>query len=500
MKKKLVLLGVDGADWKILGPLIAEGCLPNFKKAREGGSHSDLLSTIPALTAPAWRSIFTGVNPGKHGVYDFFAFEDGKLRVTNANDTQVPYFWEAMDEKVLAFNIPCAYPLREIPNTTMVCGFGTPSTKVRFTDPPELSDEIVKMAPGYSFRALEADLISLDSSQGKGGLAKSVLEAADEREKLARHLMETREWDTAFIVFSETDWIQHHAIHDFFASETKSNTPIADVYRVMDRFLGYLMEKNYDILVLSDHGFREIRRFFYVNSYLRDKGLVSLMPEQAHKRALRKLGIHIERVVSSIPKAVFRKMPPHTLVAKLDRVLPAEKVSVAKIDLEKTSAFLIMQSGGGLYVRDRMEDVIAALEAARDESGKKVFKAILRREDIYLGRHVSKAPHLTLMASDGLAVREKLPRGHFGDIDPEKEKTGVHRPQGVFISYGKNLRRLGNMADNSVLDIAPTVLSYYGYAVPEFMDGMAIPITGPGKKDALKYNTRMKLEKLRKLK
>ncbi len=498
MKKKLVLLGVDGADWNILEPLIAEGCLPNFKKAKEGGSHSDLISTIPALTAPAWRSIFTGVNPGKHGVYDFFTVEEGKLRVTNANDTKVPYFWETMEEKVLAFNIPCAFPIRKIPNTTMIAGFGTPSTKARFTDPPEIADGIVGMAPQYSFRALEADLITLDSSKGKQGLAESIIGAIQDKVRVARHLMESREWDTAFIVFSAPDWIQHFAIHDFFAKEKKEGTPIEKVYREVDQFLGYLMENDYDIIIVSDHGFREIKRFFYVNSYLKKKGIIKLMPEETHKKVLRKFGIHLESVISSVPNSIFKKVEPRTLAAKLDKLLPAKRISVAKVDHAKSLAFLIMQSGGGLYVRDNIDEVIEALREARDSSGKKVFKAILRREDIYLGDHVEKAPHLTLIPEDGIAVREKLPEHIFEEIDPEKEKTGVHRPQGVFLAYGKNLKPLGKMEDASVLDIAPTVLSYYGYSVPRFMDGRMIPVTDSGKKDMLKYDMQMRIKKLQK--
>ncbi len=497
MDKKLVLLGIDGADWNILDPLIAEGCLPNFKRARDGGSHSDLLSTIPALTAPAWRSIFTGVNPGKHGVYDFFTIEDAKLKLTTAKDTKVPYFWEAMEEKVLAFNIPCAFPIKPIENTTMIAGFGTPSPKLRFTDPPELADEILGMVPHYSFRALEADLINLDASKGKSGLDEEIIRAINDKVRIATHLMQTREWDAALIIFSATDWIQHYAIHDFFSRERKSGTSIAEVYKVVDLFLGYLMEKGYDIIMVSDHGFREIKRYYHVNTYLKEKGFIKLKPEAAHKRALRKFGIHLEKVTSLLPDYVFKKVGPHKVVAKLDNVLPADKISVAKIDIPRTSAFLIMQSGGGMYVKDNIDQVIKALREARDEKGNPVFRAILKREDIYLGEHVEKAPHLTLIPHEGIAVREKMPQKLFEDIDPKKEKTGVHRPQGVFLSYGKNLKPLGRIEERSLLDIAPTILSYYGYSVPNFMDGKVIPVTGPGAKDTLKYETRMKLERLR---
>jgi predicted AlkP superfamily phosphohydrolase/phosphomutase len=69
--KKVMLLGLDGLDPKILFPMMNRGDLPNFKKLSLLGANSSLATSIPAQSPVAWASIATGNNPGYHGIYDF---------------------------------------------------------------------------------------------------------------------------------------------------------------------------------------------------------------------------------------------------------------------------------------------------------------------------------------------------------------------------------------------------------------------------------------------
>ena len=69
--KKVIVLGLDGMDPKILRMLIERGRLPNFKRLAEMGYLGDLTTTVPALSPVAWSSFITGLNPGGHGIADF---------------------------------------------------------------------------------------------------------------------------------------------------------------------------------------------------------------------------------------------------------------------------------------------------------------------------------------------------------------------------------------------------------------------------------------------
>jgi predicted AlkP superfamily phosphohydrolase/phosphomutase len=71
--KRAVILGFDGMDPELTERFIAEGKLPNLAKLRERGTFRKLQTTFPPISPVAWSTFMTGVNPGKHNIYDFLA-------------------------------------------------------------------------------------------------------------------------------------------------------------------------------------------------------------------------------------------------------------------------------------------------------------------------------------------------------------------------------------------------------------------------------------------
>jgi len=71
--KRAVILGFDGMDPELTERFIAEGRLPNLAKLRGQGTFRKLSTTYPAISPVAWSTFTTGVNPGKHNIYDFLA-------------------------------------------------------------------------------------------------------------------------------------------------------------------------------------------------------------------------------------------------------------------------------------------------------------------------------------------------------------------------------------------------------------------------------------------
>ncbi|HYO12118.1 MAG TPA: alkaline phosphatase family protein, partial [Thermoanaerobaculia bacterium] len=69
--QKLIILGFDGADAKLTETWMNEGKLPNLAKLRTQGTFSPLRPTIPSQTPVSWSTFSTGLNPGRHGVFDF---------------------------------------------------------------------------------------------------------------------------------------------------------------------------------------------------------------------------------------------------------------------------------------------------------------------------------------------------------------------------------------------------------------------------------------------
>lgn len=86
---KVVILGFDGADADLSRQWMDEGKLPNLAKLRDQGSFSPLQSTIPSQTPVSWSTFATGLNPGRHGIFDFLKRD---------TDTYFPSF-AAFDER-----------------------------------------------------------------------------------------------------------------------------------------------------------------------------------------------------------------------------------------------------------------------------------------------------------------------------------------------------------------------------------------------------------------
>src|SRR5262249_25633431 len=69
--KKVIVIGLDGFEPKIVEPMLNKGELPNLARLRDKGGFSRIQTTYPAQTPVAWSTFATGMNPGGHGIFDF---------------------------------------------------------------------------------------------------------------------------------------------------------------------------------------------------------------------------------------------------------------------------------------------------------------------------------------------------------------------------------------------------------------------------------------------
>jgi predicted AlkP superfamily phosphohydrolase/phosphomutase/tetratricopeptide (TPR) repeat protein len=68
---KVAIIGLDGADWEIIDPLMARGLLPNLARLKARGAWGNMKSMSPILSPLLWTSVATGKSPEKHGIIDF---------------------------------------------------------------------------------------------------------------------------------------------------------------------------------------------------------------------------------------------------------------------------------------------------------------------------------------------------------------------------------------------------------------------------------------------
>ena len=139
-KRKVLVIGVDGATFDIITPLVQSGDLPNFAKLMARGSYGELKSTMPILSPVAWTTFATGVRPGKHGIFNFLARKDNTYAVVPASSAQrrVKPVWKVAgehDRKVIVMNVPASFPPDEV-NGMMIAGDPTPFHDERRVFPP----------------------------------------------------------------------------------------------------------------------------------------------------------------------------------------------------------------------------------------------------------------------------------------------------------------------------------------------------------------------------
>jgi len=124
-KKKVLVMGLDGASLPLIKSWASEGKLPNFKKILENGANGGLRSVIPPYTPPAWTSFMTGKNPGKHGILAFTR-KNGSL--VNALHRDGKTLWRVLSDhgkQVVVINVPMTFPVERV-NGVLISGYMSP--------------------------------------------------------------------------------------------------------------------------------------------------------------------------------------------------------------------------------------------------------------------------------------------------------------------------------------------------------------------------------------
>lgn len=503
---KIVIIGLDGATWDIIHPMIHKGQLPTFKYLIENGSYGNLNSTIPPLSAPAWTSAFTGVNPGKHNIFDFFTIRNDnyELRNVTSNDRKTPAIWNILDTYGMTsgiFNMPMTYPPEAV-NGFMVAGLGTPDTNSNFIYPASLKEELKNYLHGLQF--------SIDVGTIMGGREDAFLDelykVTDIQEKAVHYLYNKYQPDLFMAVFDELDRIQHffwrhmetsHPLHDPKKSQ-KYKDAIEDYYQHLDiamkRFLDTLPEDT-TVMIVSDHGFGGLHKDFYINKYFYDMDILSLKPKpplsintellRAIKTTLKKLTYKM-----GVGRWVDRMIPDWL---RLKSLTPTVDTGLGSVDWSQTKAYFCSLSGQNVWINlkgRQPEGIIEPgkeYEALRDQiieklytikdpkTSKNIIQKVYRREEIYTEDLVSNAPDLIIDMAEGYVIQVGLaPEMLMPAMQYKLYRSGCHRQHGIFIAIGKDIKKNHQVQNAEIIDIVPTVLYLLNKQISTYMDGKVL--------------------------
>ena len=509
---RLLIVGLDGATWDVIFPMIEDGKLPNLKYLLQGGMWGYLNSTNPPMTLPSWSSMLTGCNPGKHGIFDFVQKResDWELEFTNSTFRCVPTIHQILskqDARVVSIAVPTTWPPQEI-NGVIISGFDSPvSTGIdrSFCKPNDLYDELQRKFGGMCFADFQESNIDQDWHQNA---KKSLLQEVKRKSNIAKWLLKKERWDTFMFLFGESDTVSHHfwRFYDqksprFDGSSKELSSAIPDVYIALDRMLGEVIESaNADhICLCSDHGFGGAGiHAVYLNRFLESRGWLKYKKRTVFSPIL------------DSSKILFAKYMPSSLQGRIYRNLPQRFIN----KLESSSRFGDINFTNTKAISDEMNYAATLRLNMSDEElstnmldslmidllewkvdGGRVVKKIYRREDIYWGDALSRSPELileleeregytyTLLPSNRSKKMWRVLQKHEFSGGKGLGMNGTHRQKGIFLMYGKNIPIM-EVQDTQMWDIAPTLLYVLDVKIPSYMDGHVVIPTEKGR-DAL---------------
>ncbi|WP_101298244.1 alkaline phosphatase family protein [Halegenticoccus soli] len=498
-----LLIGIDAGCLPVFERLYEKDAIPNIKEICEGGVCGPLESQIPPWTPSAWPSMYTGVNPGKHGVYGFVDFDGYDWSVVTADDVREHAIWELLDEHGMSsvvVNVPVTHPPDEI-DGAIVPGFIGPENPV--CHPEGTLDELKRELGEY--RVYPA------YSRGDDKVTDD--EKMDEYCRLVRmrggafrYLADKHRPDFGFVQFQKTDTVFHE-----FAGDAEK---VERVYRVTDEEIGKILEEADPkrVFIASDHGMGPYEKYeFRINEYLRDKGYVETrkggkgMPSWNPIRNQLREGHHeetwepstVERIAAYAAKfgltaeRVGKGLKTVGLDGVARRYAPRNVTRTANEQVDFPSSKAYMRARTELGIRINLEgrepngvvpaeeydsvraDLIEYLRGVSTPDGDPMFEDVAPREEYFHGPYVEKAVDIVTVPNDfEQFLSAQVLDGYFA---PPTEPWN-HKLDGVFAAKGVDIDRSAALEGAHLFDVAPTIMSALGIPYSDRMDGRSLPV------------------------
>jgi predicted AlkP superfamily phosphohydrolase/phosphomutase len=478
--RRVLTIGWDGVDWKVLRPMLDGGDLPNLAALIERGAHGECLSTVPSHSWCAWPSFMTGLNPAGHGVFDILEHKPGvsrRLPVTYRSIKARTVFDDMSDagKTSVAANIPLTFPTPAIKGK-VIAGGVLPASR-SYTHPVELQSELDANAPfpinGMSWTTFR--------NRPEPFLEECAAITA-KRQRAFEYLLDTTEWDYGVLVYVATDRIQH-CLMEYIHPEHPSYDELAEtgvakltrgIYQQLDAGLEQLLARTGEddlVLFMSDHGHQACTRALTMDRVLAHLGFLHFSRGSFAFNLIRwGPGRRVARRVYDLLKLHGRVSIPASPVEWSRTTAYTSVVSTG----EGVSVNLKGREPGGIveprdYERVR-DEVAAALESFRDPSnGRAPIGRIYRKEEVLSGPFLDTAPDLLLVPAPLYSLT------HAKSMIEEADwLSGDHRLEGVIVGTGPEVSPGPLPEPAELIDLGPTAMAALGVPTSVARDGKVL--------------------------
>jgi predicted AlkP superfamily phosphohydrolase/phosphomutase len=510
MSGRVLLLALEVGDGPLIRRWAAEGHLPTVQRLMVRGRMGDLATPAELLHISPLPSLYTGAEPGSHGIYFTFQpapglqgwqrFHQGVYGVSTV--------WKIASEagrRTIVFDTPYSHPEPSY-RGLQVLEWGTWAQYMKASSVPEGLLAELEGAVGRHPLGLEAHDIgfqALDAADMAGRLVRS-LEA---RGAATKWLMARGPWDLFVTVLDETHPAAHYcwtAPADDSVVAPADQPHLLKVYEALDRCLAEIIAAAGDgttvVLVSGDAIGANRTGWHLLPEVLARLGLFTL----AGTPRLR--GDNAEAVPKLKPRLdpvkVLRDVLPQELRKSLARMLPttlrdklAKRVDMAAIDWLRTQAHcLVTDLEGCIRVNlkgreplgivepgEAYERVCQAIETAlgallNPRTGRPAITKILRADRDLAGPRRDMLPDLVVHWSREAPITalESPAIGRVEGISPDP-RPGTHTGPGFAIVSGPGINAGRLAADAHLIDVAPSILARLRVAAPSHMKGRVWP-------------------------
>jgi predicted AlkP superfamily phosphohydrolase/phosphomutase/tetratricopeptide (TPR) repeat protein len=287
--KRLLLVGWDAADWKIIDPLIERGEMPHLSRLISQGARGNIATIYPPLSPMLWTSIATGKRAHKHGVHGFSEpTEDGlSIRPISNLGRKTKAFWNILNQngkRSVVVGWWPSHPAEPIRGAMVSDHFPPPTGQMPGGPmapgtvwPPQLAAHLADLRvhgseiSGEILHLFVPEYAKVDQARDKSlhDLASTIAETMSIH-AVATELIEHQEWDMAAVYYAGIDHFSHRFMRYHAGKAPRGETAdpelfsgiVANAYRYHDVMLGRLLALAGDdcaVMLLSDHGFHSDR-------------------------------------------------------------------------------------------------------------------------------------------------------------------------------------------------------------------------------------------------
>lgn len=509
--EKIIVFGLDGGTWNVIKPLIEKGELKVFKKLMDNGTWGAFNSTYPPGTVPAWPAMLTGKKPELLNAFDFFYRHYNAYKPSLNDITFDDSLWRILnryDKKCFIFNIP----LTQLSNEQDIKGLfiAGPILNVgEFTNNDELR-RIMKRI-GYRINPFSFNL--------KPNVVLENIIQHSIRQFAFINKVINQDWDLLFYVNYFTDQVSHlywkyiDIDHPDYINDKEILSLFIKFYKIIDNFLSLLIKNSTHLFIVSDHGFGPLFYNVNLNKWLEKQGFLTLKKKQPithenKKDVLNKFNLYLLRLFLKIENSsdllyeillkLYRRLDIlQFLSSKLgfqsSFTRDQEKVIVKApffdyIDWTKTQAYCIHSKGININKSGReplgiinskeydytREEIIKRLKKLRDPNGNPVVESAWKVEDMYDNPSMNAFPDIILKYKDHSKYRNVV----NSDLELNNQKlfykdkhSGTHIREGIFIAYGRDIKKGYRMEQIQIYDLVPTILHLFSIPISEYMQG-----------------------------